>query len=136
MKGKKYKDDMDRHCRADGGSVEEGVEVSEEGPRDVYAGGDSPTVKAARNTKSQFKKGGKVSAFKRGEMSEGMKEHDEKKKMKKHGGMAEGEKGHHRADRAPRKAGGRVGRDMGGPISTAGKVDVRPNFKGNTTIAD
>lgn len=112
MKGKSY--------RADGGKVSEGVDVSDAGPTDVYAGGNSEVVKSARERTGKFKKGGKVGAFGRGRMSEGMEEAMERRK-KKSGGCAEGGMAHHRADRAPRK-----GRATGGPLSTAAKVSKRP----------
>lgn len=117
MKGKNY--------RAAGGKVSEGVDVEDTGPTDVYAGGDSNVVKEARERTGKFKKGGKVSAFGRGKMSEGM----EKRMEKKSGGCAEGGMSHARADRAPRK-----GRATGGPLSTAAKVTKRPG--GDVTNVD
>lgn len=134
MKGKKLDkmEHMSRHYRASGGGVEEGVEADDRGPSDVYAGGDSEVVKSARAASKPFKKGGKVSAFVRGKMSEGMEEAAEKKRMKKKdGGCATGEKAHERMDRAPRK-----GRASGGPLSTASKVSERPDFKGMKDIND
>lgn len=119
MKGKTY--------RATGGGVEEGVKADDKSPTDVYAGADSNVVKEARERTGKFKKGGKVSAFVRGKMSEGM----EKKMEKKSGGCAEGGMPHARADRAPRK-----GRATGGPLSTAAKTSERPAFKGMKDIDD
>lgn len=113
MKGKSY--------RAAGGKVSEGVDVSDESPSEVYAGEGSNVVKEARERTSKFKKGGKVSAFDRGRMSEAMEEAEEHRAKKKSGGCAEGGMARHRADRAPRK-----GRAAGGPLSTAAKVTKRP----------
>lgn len=134
MKGRKN-EKMERefrHPRASGGGVEEGVKADDSSPTDVYAGGDSEVVKSARERNGKFKKGGKVSAFGRGRMSEGAEEAAEKKLMKKKdGGCAEGSAAHHRMDRAPRK-----GRAAGGPLSTAAKTSERPDFKGMRDIAD
>lgn len=112
-----------RTQRASGGGVEEGVKVSDTGPTDVYAGGDSEVVKSARERTGKFKKGGKVSAFIRGKMSEGM-EKKEERKAKKDGGCAMGDKAHARMDKAPRKA-----RASGGPLSTAANTSERPGGK-------
>ena len=90
--------------RASGGSVEEGKDVSDKGPTDVYAGGDSNVVKEARERTGKFKKGGKV--------------------VKKSGGCAEGGMSAARADRAPRK-----GRASGGVLSSAANTSDRPGAK-------
>jgi hypothetical protein len=88
-----------KHPRAEhkkGGKVEsphEGHWASDEAPHDVYEGAHSNVVKEA----DKRKHGGKV---------------------KKHVGMHEGHKAHHRADRAPRKSGGRAGSNMN-PLSSA-----------------
>jgi hypothetical protein len=108
MKGRTY--------REKGGKVEEGVVVSETTPNDVYAGEDSNVLKEAKDRSGKFKKGGKVSAFGRGKMSEGME-----KKMKKEGGSCEGMDSKPRLDRAKRAS--------GGPLSTASKVTNRPGGK-------
>lgn len=115
MKGKTY--------RKDGGKVEEGVVVSESTPTDVYAGEDSNVLKEARDRSGKFKKGGKVSAFGRGKMSEGMDKFEamKAKKAKKDGGKCEGMSSAHRLDRAKRAS--------GGPLSTASKVSNRPGGK-------
>lgn len=116
MKGRNY--------RAAGGGVEEGDVVGDEVPNMVYAGEDSNVVKEAKDRSGKFKKGGKVSAFGRGRMSEGTQayeklEHETKlKKAKKDGGCAMGAKPHARLDRAKRAT--------GGPLSTAAKVTNRP----------
>ena len=108
MKGKTY--------RKEGGKVEEGVVVKESTPTDVYAGEDSNVVKEAKDRSGKFKKGGKVSAFGRGKMSEGME-----KKAKKEGGSCDGMSSKPRLDRAKRAS--------GGPLSTASKVSDRPGGK-------
>ena len=123
MKGKTY--------RKDGGKVEEGVKVSDTAKgADYYAGGDSNVAKEAAERTSQFKKGGKVSAFGRGKMSEGMDKFEamKAKKAKKDGGKCDGMSSAHRLDRAKRAS--------GGPLSTASKTSERPNFKGMKDIND
>lgn len=112
MKGRSY--------RKEGGKVEEGVDVSDTAPSMVYAGGDSNVVKEAKDRTGKFKKGGKVSAFGRGKMSEGMEEKMEKK-AKKDGGCATGMKPHARLDR-PKRA-------SGGVLSTAANTSDRPGGK-------
>jgi hypothetical protein len=112
MKGRTY--------REKGGKVEEGVVVSETTPDDVYAGEDSNVLKEAKDRSGKFKKGGKVSPFGRGKMSEGMEKYEEKK-AKKDGGSCEGMKSRPRLDRAKRAS--------GGPLSTASKVSDRPGGK-------
>ena len=113
-----------RTQRASGGGVEEGVKPSTGSLNlDAYAGGDSNTAKEAKAASKHFKKGGKVSAFIRGKMSEGM-EKKEERKAKKDGGCAMGDKAHARMDKAPRKA-----RASGGPLSTAANTSERPGGK-------
>lgn len=117
-----------RIARASGGSTEEGVKPSTGSLNlDAYAGGSSNVAKEAKAASKPFKKGGKVSAFIKGKMSEGM----EKKMAKKDGGCATGDKSHARMDKAPRK-----GRANGGPLSTANKTSERPDFKGLERIND
>jgi hypothetical protein len=89
-----------KHPRAahkKGGMVEspmEGDWAHDEAPHDVYEGANSEVVKEAKKRKH----GGKA---------------------KHHLGHVEGHKAHHRADRKPRKAGGRAS-DMN-PLSSAHK---------------
>jgi hypothetical protein len=117
-----------RTQRASGGGVEEGKAPSTGSLNlDAYAGGSSNVAKSAKEASKHFKKGGKVSAFIKGKMAEGM----EKKMAKKDGGCATGGKAHERMDRAPRK-----GRAEGGPLSTANKTSERPDFKGMERIND
>ena len=91
-----------KHPRAEhkkGGKVEsphEGHWASDEAPHDVYEGAHSNVV----NEADKRKRGGKVH------------------KHKHHVGMHEGHKAEHRADRAPRKSGGRAGSNMN-PLSSA-----------------
>lgn len=120
------KDMKARSYRAAGGEVEEGDVVEDTTPEMVYAGGDSNVVKEAKDRSGKFKKGGKVSAFVRGKMSEGME-----KKMKKDGGSCEGMEATPRLDRAKRAA-----RATGGPLSTASKTSERPDFKGAKNVND
>jgi hypothetical protein len=120
------KDMKARSYRAAGGEVEEGDIVEDTTPEMVYAGGDSNVVKEAKDRSGKFKKGGKVSAFVRGKMSEGME-----KKMKKDGGSCEGMEATPRLDRAKRAA-----RATGGPLSTASKTSERPDFKGAKNVND
>ena len=92
--------------KAGGGGVEEGRDLEKEDktPSVVYAGKDSDVVKEA----SKRKKGGMC---------------------KKRGGAVDGEKGHHRLDKMPRRAtGGRVGAEMR-PLSEASKTAERPGGK-------
>ena len=121
MKGKTK--DGGRACYERGGKVEEGVVVSESTPDDVYAGEDSNVLKEAKDRSGKFKKGGKVPAFIKGKMSEGMHKFEEMKakKAKKDGGSCEGSSSSHRLDRAKRAS--------GGPLSTASKVSDRPGGK-------
>lgn len=120
------KDMKARSYRAAGGEVEEGDVVEDTTPEMIYAGEDSNVVKEAKDRTGKFKKGGKVSAFIRGKMSEGME-----KKMKKDGGSCEGMETKPRLDRAKRPA-----RATGGPLSTASKTSERPDFKGAKNVND
>jgi hypothetical protein len=93
-----------KHPRAahkKGGAVEspmEGDWAHDEAPHEVYAGAGSHVVHEAE----EHKRGGRA------------------KKHKHHVGKAEGHKAHHRADRKPRKSGGRAS-DMN-PLSSAHKL--------------
>ena len=97
MKG--HKGHHHRHPRAEhakGGKAESpinGTVDRDEAPSDVYAGGSSHVVKEAK----ERKRGGKV---------------------KKHLGHVEGDEANYRADRKPRKVGGRAGSNMS-PLSSA-----------------
>jgi len=120
-----------RIARATGGSAEEGKAPSTGSLNlDAYAGGSSNVAKSAKEASKHFKKGGKVSPFIRGKMSEGM-EKKEERMAKKDGGCATGDKAHSRMDRAPRKA-----RADGGPLSNASKTSERPDFKGMRDVND
>lgn len=120
------KDTKARSYRAAGGGVEEGDVVEDTTPEMIYAGEDSNVVKEAKDRSGKFKKGGKVSAFIRGKMAEGME-----KKAKKEGGACEGLGSMARLDRAKRPA-----RATGGPLSTASKTSERPDFKGAKNVND
>lgn len=96
MKGKK-------DCRASGGVV-----AKDDAPKDVYAGGESPTRKEA----DERKDGGRV------------------KKKLKDGGKVEGKKTKMRLDRPGRKSGGRVGADSG-PLSSASRLSERSDKEGD-----
>lgn len=103
MKG--HKEHHHHHPRAEhakGGHVDSpkrGTKVHDKAPKEVYAGAGSHVVHEAE----EHKRGGKV----------------HKHKAKKHHlGHVEGHKAHHRADRAPRKSGGRAGSNMN-PLSSA-----------------
>lgn len=126
-----------RSARKDGGrtegpesSAEKGVKVKDTAKGgDYYSGGDS-NVRDEAEQATGFKKGGKVSAFKRGKESEGMK--------------IAGEKAKGRLDRPARKSGGRIARASGGevasgprsPFSKAEKTSERPKFDGMKDIND
>lgn len=94
-----------KHPRAEhkkGGKVEsphEGDWAHDEAPHEVYAGAGSHVVHEAE----EHKHGGRAK---------------KPKAMKHHIGKAHGHKSHHRADRKPRKTGGRAGSDMN-PLSSA-----------------
>jgi hypothetical protein len=126
MKSQLKKDMKARTYRAAGGNVEEGDVVEDVTPEMVYAGEDSNVLKEAKDRSGKFKKGGKVSAFVRGKMAEGME-----KKMKKDGGACEGMAEKPRLDKAKRSA-----RAAGGPLSTASKTTERPDFKGAKNVND
>ena len=93
-----------RHPRAEhkkGGKVESpmhGDVDHDEAPHEVYAGAGSHVVHEAEERKH----GGKI----------------KKVKAKHHVGKAEGHESHARADRKPRKSGGRAGSNMN-PLSSA-----------------
>jgi hypothetical protein len=89
------------HHKKKGGAVEEGTDVKEPTPSDVYAGKESPTVKEAEKRKH----GGRA--------------------HKKHGGKVDGYKGGGRFDRHPRAKGGRTGAEMR-PLSAAHGTSERP----------
>ena len=123
MKGKKS--EM-RSCRAKGGSVEEGVKVNDTDAGAKWYSGDTSNVKKEAEEKTGFKKGGKVSNFGRGKMSEGMS------------AKAEGEKGFGRLDKAPRskRASGGAISGSRSPFAMAEKTSERPGFKGRSDIND
>jgi hypothetical protein len=138
-----------RSHRASGGKAyvhgpedenEEGVKVSDtDKGADFYAGGTSNTRKEAEQP-TGFKKGGKVSAFGRGKMSEGMEKFEEMKKAKKvkkkDGGSCDGDKAMSRLDRPKRASGGKVATGSRSPFSEAEKTSERPDFKGLKDIND
>ena len=119
-----------RSARASGGGVEEGVKVSDTDKGAKWYAGSESNVKKEAEEPTGFKKGGKVSAFKRGKESEGMK--------------IAGEKAKARLDRPCRKSGGRIARASGGevasgsrsPFSKSEKTSERPGFKGMSNIND
>lgn len=93
-----------RHKKAAGGSTDpKGKMVAEPTPSKVYSGGESNVLKEAKE-RPGFKKGGAC-------------------EMKKYGGKAEGKEAMKRADRAPRKRGGRA---TGGPLSAAASTSNPP----------
>jgi hypothetical protein len=124
MKGRTY--------RAEGGPVEEGTKPSM-GKKKLQSYTNEPNnvIDSAESDSKRFKKGGRVSAFIRGKMSEGMEHYEEKKKAKKDGGCATGDKAPTRMDKKPRKA-----RADGGALSTASKTSERPDFKGMRDVND
>jgi hypothetical protein len=128
MKGRTY--------RKEGGKVEEGVKVTDSDKGAKWYAGDMSNVKKEAEEPTGFKKGGKVSAFGRGKMSEGMEKFDAKKKAKKDGGSCEGMKSHERLDRPKRASGGKVATGSRSPFSEAEKTSDRPGFKGMTDIND
>ena len=128
-----------RSARASGGGVEEGVKVKDSAKgADFYAGGNSNTAKEAKEP-TGFKKGGKVSNFGRGKMSEGMDKFEAMKKAKKvakkDGGCATGDKSMDRLDRAKRASGGAISGSRN-PFAMAEKTSERPGFKGMKDIND
>lgn len=89
-----------------GGAVESPMhgEVDEDpSPKDVYAGGNSPTVHEAEEKHASRKRGGRT--------------HKAHKHLDMHG-----HKSHHRLDRPARKSGGAVGGSEMRPLSAANKV--------------
>jgi hypothetical protein len=122
-----------RTARADGGKTEspkKGVDVKDTDKGAKWYAGDDSNVKEEAEEPTGFKKGGKVSAFKRGKESEGMK--------------IAGEKAKDRLDRAKRQSGGRIARATGGqamsakqvasgsrsPFAVSEKTSNRPGFTG------
>jgi hypothetical protein len=127
MKGRTY--------RADGGPVEEGKKPSlGKKMLQSYTNEPNNVIDSAESDSKRFKKGGRVSAFIRGKMSEGMAMKD--KKAKKDGGPCDGMKPHSRMDKKPRASGGRLARADGGALSTASKTSERPDFKGMRDVND
>lgn len=129
MKGRKHHTEEKRcgggrMARASGGSVEEGVKVKDGDAGADWYSGDQSNVKKEAEKATGFKKGGKVPSFIRGKESEGMK--------------IAGDKGHARADKAPRKARASGGALSGSrdPFSTARNTSERPDFKGMKNIND
>lgn len=117
-----------RSARASGGkaqdpesSNEKGVKVSDTDKGADWYSGETSNVKKEAEEKTGFKKGGKVSAFKRGKESEGMK--------------IAGEKPKGRLDRPKRASGGAVSGSRD-PFAMSAKTSERPGFKGRTDIAD
>lgn len=118
-----------RTARESGGKVEEGVKVKDTAKGAQKISGNKNVFDEAEQA-TGFKKGGKVSAFKRGKESEGMK--------------IAGDKAKARLDKPCRKSGGRVARASGGevasgsrsPFSKAENISVRPKFKGISDIND
>lgn len=130
MKGRTY--------RADGGRTEEGVKVTDSDKGAKWYSGDTSNVKKEAEQPTGFKKGGKVSNFGRGKMSEGMDKFEEMKKAKvkkKDGGCAMGDKSKDRLDRAKRASGGAVAGSRN-PFAMSKDTSERPGFKGKTDIAD
>ena len=110
-----------RSARKDGGSVEEGVKVKDSDKGAKWYSGDTSNVKKEAEEATGFKKGGKVSAFKRGKESEGMK--------------VEGEKAKARLDRPKRASGGAISGSRD-PFAMSSKTSERPGFKGKSDIND
>jgi hypothetical protein len=139
MKGKtKDRDPGGRACREKGGKVEEGVKVKDtDKGADYYAGGDSNVADEAEQA-TGFKKGGKVSNFGRGKMSEGMDKFEamKAKKAKKDGGSCEGKEPKSRLDRPKRASGGKVATGPRSPFAESSKTTERPGFKGMSNIND
>jgi hypothetical protein len=130
MKGRTY--------RADGGKTEEGVKVKDSDKGAAWYSGDTSNVKKEAEQPTGFKKGGKVSNFGRGKMSEGMDKFEEMKKAKvkkKDGGCATGDKSMDRLDRAKRASGGAISGSRN-PFAMAEKTSERPGFKGMKDIND
>ena len=116
-----------RSARASGGKAQDPESSNEKGVKvsDTDKGGDwwnSPkNIKSEAEKATGFKKGGKVSAFKRGKESEGMK--------------IAGEKPKGRLDRPKRASGGAVSGSRD-PFAMSAKTSERPGFKGMEKIND
>ena len=124
MKGKKY---GDRACRATGGKTEEGVKVKDDDKGAKWYSGEDSNVKDEAEEPTGFKKGGKVGAFGRGKMAEGM----HRLEMKKKSAKAEGDKAPSRLDRPKRASGGKVASGSRSPFAVSEKTSERPGFKGS-----
>ena len=128
-----------RIARASGGKTEEGVKVTDSDKGASWYAGDTSNVKKEAEQPTGFKKGGKVSNFGRGKMSEGMDKFEAMKKAKKvakkDGGCATGEKSADRLDRAKRASGGAISGSRN-PFAMAEKTSERPGFKGLKDIND
>jgi len=128
-----------RSARASGGkTVEEGVKVTDSDKGASWYAGDTSNVKKEAEQPTGFKKGGKVSNFGRGKMSEGMDKFEAmkaKKVAKKDGGCAMGDKSKDRLDRAKRASGGAISGSRN-PFAMAEKTSERPGFKGRSDIND
>jgi hypothetical protein len=127
-----------RIARASGGKTqdpesgsEKGVKVSDTDKGGKWYSGDTSNVKKEAEQPTGFKKGGKVSNFGRGKMSEGM----EMKMKKKDGGCAMGDKSKDRLDRAKRASGGAISGSRN-PFAMSEKTSERPGFKGKSDIND
>ena len=137
-----------RIARKSGGSAyengpespnEEGVKVTDNDKGADWYSGDTSNVKKGAEEKTGFKKGGKVSNFGRGKMSEGMDKFEAMKKAKKvakkDGGCAMGDKSKDRLDRPKRASGGAISGSRS-PFAMSEKTSERPGFKGMTNIND
>jgi hypothetical protein len=127
-----------RIARASGGKTEEGVKVTDSDKGASWYSGDTSNVKKEAEQPTGFKKGGKVSNFGRGKMSEGMDKFEAmkaKKVAKKDGGCAMGDKSKDRLDRAKRASGGAISGSRN-PFAMAEKTSERPGFKGMKDIND
>jgi hypothetical protein len=90
---------VQEHYSVNEGSATEGDWDNDESPKDIYAGEHSHVAHEAEERKH----GGKI----------------KKHKAKHHVGHAMGMKAHHRADRKPRKSGGRAAGSNMNPLSSA-----------------
>lgn len=120
-----------RTARESGGKVEEGVKVKDSDKGADWYSGETSNVKKEAEKATGFKKGGKVSAFKRGKESEGMHRLEAKKKHAK----VEGDKPVHRLDRPKRASGGAISGSRD-PFAMSHKTSERPGFKGTKDIND
>ena len=129
-----------RIARASGGTTQEGVKVKDSAKGADWYAGDTSNVKKESLQLTGFKKGGKVSNFGRGKMSEGMDKFEamkkEKKVAKKDGGCAMGDKSKDRLDRAKRATGGGAFAGSRNPFAMSEKTSERPGFKGLKDIND